>query len=62
GLAGVLVILAVFLLWRLYDLFLKDGRWAEELKSETKNTTQAEINEGKRKLDELTSTLEEVSK
>ncbi len=62
GLAGVLVILAVFLLWRLYDLFLKNGRWAEELKSETKNTTQAEINEGKRKLDDLTSTLEEVSK
>jgi len=62
GLAGILVILAVFLLWRLYDLFLKNGRWAEELKSETKNTTQAEINEGKRKLDELTSTLEEVSK
>ena len=62
GLASVLVILAVFLLWRLYDLFLKNGRWAEELKYETRVTTEAEIAEGKRKLDELTATLEEVSK
>jgi len=61
GLAGVLVILAVFLLWRLYDLFLKKGRWAEELKHETRATTEAEIAEGKKKLEELTATLEEVS-
>jgi hypothetical protein len=62
GLAGILVILAVFLLWRLYDLFLKNGRWAEELKSETKKTTLAEIEESKQKLEKLNSTLEEVSK
>ena len=61
GLAGVLVILAVFLLWRLYDLFLKKGRWAEELKFETKAAAEAEIAEGKRKLEELAATLEEVS-
>ncbi len=61
GLAGVLVILAVFLLWRLYDLFLKNGRWAEELKFETKAIAEAEIVEGKRKLEELAATLEEVS-
>ena len=61
GLAGVLVILAVFLLWRLYDLFLKKGRWAEELRSETRATTEAEIADGKKKLEELTATLEEVS-
>lgn len=61
GLAGVLVILAVFLLWRLYDLFLQRGRWAEELKLEQKMSTEAEIAEGKRKLEELTATLEEVS-
>jgi hypothetical protein len=61
GLAGVLVILAVFMLWRLYDLFLRKGRWAEELRSETKAATEAEIAEGKRKLAELTARLEEVS-
>jgi hypothetical protein len=30
GLGVVLVVLAIFLLWRLYDLFRKKGRWAEE--------------------------------
>ena len=62
GLAGVLVILAVFLLWRLYDLFLKNGRWAEELRLETKAIAEAEIAEGKRELEEMEATLEEVSK
>ena len=61
GLAGVLVILAVFLLWRLYDLFLSKGRWAEELRSETRAAAEAEIAEGKRKLAELALRLEEVS-
>lgn len=31
GLALVLVVLAIFMFWRLYDLFRKDGRWKEEL-------------------------------
>jgi hypothetical protein len=31
GLALVLVVLAAFMLWRLFDLFKKDGRWAKEL-------------------------------
>lgn len=31
GLASVLVALAAFMLWRLFDLFKKDGRWAKEL-------------------------------
>jgi hypothetical protein len=61
GLAGVLVILAIFLLWRLYDLFLKNGRWARELNAEMKLTIETEIEEGKRKLEELTSALKEVS-
>jgi len=34
GLALVLVVLAIFLLWRLFDLFKKDGRWAAELADE----------------------------
>jgi hypothetical protein len=62
GLAGVLVVLALFLLWRLYDLFKRNGRWAEELKDERIQTTEQEINEGKRKLAELEASLKEVSK
>jgi uncharacterized membrane protein YfcA len=62
GLAGVLVVLAVFLLWRLYDLFLKNGRWADELKEETILITEAELEAGKRKLAELEETLKEVSR
>jgi len=62
GLAAVLVIVAVFLLWRLYDLFLKKGRWAEELAQEQKTIIESEIEEQKQKLKDLTASLEEVSK
>jgi hypothetical protein len=31
GLAVVLVALALFLIWSIYDLFKKDGRWSKEL-------------------------------
>jgi hypothetical protein len=31
GLALVLTVLALFLIWRLFDLFKKDGRWSHEL-------------------------------
>ena len=34
GLALVLVALAIFLFWRLFDLFKKDGRWKQELDEE----------------------------
>ena len=62
GLAAVLVALAVFMLWRLYDLFLSKGRWADELKTERKLDAEVEIAESKQKLDELQATLEEESK
>ena len=62
GLAAVLVALAVFMLWRLYDLFLSKGRWADELKVERKLDAQVEIAESKQKLEELQATLEEESK
>ena len=62
GLAAVLVALAVFMLWRLYDLFTKDGRWAEELAEDRKASTQAEIEANKQKLKELEANLEEMSK
>ncbi len=31
GLAITLVALAMFLIWSLYDLFKKDGRWRKEI-------------------------------
>lgn len=34
GLALVLVVLAIFLLWRLMDLFKREGRWSQELVQE----------------------------
>jgi hypothetical protein len=34
GLALVLIILAVFMVWRLVDLFKRKGRWATELAEE----------------------------
>jgi large-conductance mechanosensitive channel len=61
GLAAVLVALAVFMLWRLYDLLQAKGYWARELAAEKKQTTEAEIEEQKRKLEELTAALKEVS-
>jgi hypothetical protein len=61
GLALVLVILAVFLLWRLYDLFLKQGRWAEELRQEQTDDLKTQIEEQKQILKELSESLEEVS-
>jgi hypothetical protein len=61
GLAAVLVILALFLIWRLYDLFQRKGRWATELANEKRINAEAEIEEQKQKLKELTSALEEVS-
>lgn len=62
GLAAVLVALAVIMLWRLYDLFLSEGRWASELSAESKLKKEAEIAESKQKLKELEAALEEVSK
>jgi len=62
GLASVLLALAIFMLWRLYDLFTHKGQWAKEMESEKKRNTEAEIIEKKRKLEELTAELEEVSK
>jgi MFS family permease len=62
GLGAILVALLVFMLWRLFDLLKKDGRWAHDLAVETKLSTEAEIEENKRKLEELEATLKEVSK
>jgi hypothetical protein len=61
GLAVVLVVLALFLIWRLYDLFRAEGRWAEELATERTAAALDEIEEKKRRLEELNEGLEGVS-
>jgi len=61
GLAVVLVALAIFMGWRLIDLFKKDGFWSKEFASERKTNAEAEIEEQKRKLEELQKILEEES-
>jgi Na+-transporting methylmalonyl-CoA/oxaloacetate decarboxylase gamma subunit len=61
GLGVVLVVLAIFLIWRLYDLFKDKGYWQEEFKTEKKINAEAELEEQKRKMEELKATLEEVS-
>ncbi len=60
GLAAVLVVLAVFLLWRLYDLFLKNGRWNRELQQDTIATLKARIEHKKQSLKEMEDKLEEI--
>jgi len=62
GLAAVLMVLAIFMLWRLYDLFQAKGYWMQELKSERKKAAEAEIVEQKRRLEELNTALKEASK
>lgn len=59
GIAGTLVVLGVLMGWRLYDLFLKKGRWAKELQTEKRKATKAEIEEKQRQLRKLKATFEE---
>ncbi|KAA3644172.1 MAG: hypothetical protein DWQ07_18860 [Chloroflexi bacterium] len=61
GLALVLIALAIFMGWRLYDLFRKDGRWSKELAAEKKTSAQSQIEEQQQRLKELQATLEETS-
>ena len=62
GLGAILVLLAIFMGWRLIDLFAKDGVWSNEFDAEKKANAKADIEEQKRKLAELQATLDEVSK
>ncbi len=61
GLAVVLVALAIFMIWRLYDLFRANGFWQQELIEERKAVAKAEFEEQQRKLEELKAIIEEVS-
>ena len=62
GLGAVLVLLAVFMGWRLIDLFVKDGVWSNEFEAEKNANARADIEDQKRKLAELEATLKDVSK
>ena len=61
GLGILLVALALFMLWRLYDLFQAKGHWAKEYSTEKKLNAESELAEQKRKLEELNAILKEVS-
>ncbi|MCP4139240.1 MAG: hypothetical protein GY755_02930 [Chloroflexi bacterium] len=62
GLAAILVLLAIFLGWRLIDLFAKDGVWSNEFAAEKQANAKADLEAQKQKLAEIQATLDEVSK
>jgi len=60
GLGIVLVIFALFMIWRLYDLFQDKGLWEKEFSEEKQLGAKKELEEQKRKLAELEANLKEV--
>ncbi len=62
GLAMVLVVLAIVMIWRLVDLFLEKGSWQQELEMEQKAALQAEMEEQKQRLEEIQAILQEAEK
>jgi hypothetical protein len=61
GLASVLVALALFMGWRLVDLFRKKGIWTRELSQERQRMAALELAEQERRKEELTAVLKETS-
>lgn len=61
GLATVLVVVAVFMGWRLLDLFRKKGVWTTELSQERQQSAALELAEQERRKEELTAVLKESS-
>lgn len=61
GLALVLTALALFMIWRLYDLFRKRGVWARELEAERQRTARQALAEQEQKLEKLNAVLEKRS-
>ncbi|MCZ7666964.1 MAG: hypothetical protein M5U34_06945 [Chloroflexi bacterium] len=61
GLASVLVVLALFMGWRLVDLFRKKGIWTTELSQERQQAAELELVEQERRKEELTAVLKESS-
>jgi len=44
--------------WRLVDLFRRKGVWSSELEAERRRAAQMELEEGRRKVDELSAVLQ----
>jgi len=61
GLASVLVALALFMGWRLVDLFRRKGIWTRELSQERQRMAALELAEQERRKEELTAVLKETS-
>jgi hypothetical protein len=61
GLGAVLILLGIFMIWRLIDLFSTDGVWHREFVDEKERVAKQELDEQKRKLAELQAALKEVS-
>jgi hypothetical protein len=61
GLGILLVALAIFMIWRVYDLLQQKGHWSKEYVTERRLSAEAELVEQKRKVEELNAILKEVS-
>lgn len=57
GLALVLTALAIFMVWRMVDLFRKKGIWSRELRAERRHAAQMELEEQQRKMAEIKAVL-----
>ncbi|GAB4482845.1 MAG: hypothetical protein Kow0088_25870 [Anaerolineales bacterium] len=62
GLASVLLILAIFLIWRLYDLFRDQGVWKREFSEEKRQIAEQELREQEQRAEELKAILKEAVK
>ncbi len=62
GLGAILIIFAMFMVWRLYDLFQDKGLWERERQQEKQLGAEREIEEQKRKLAELQDALKDVAR
>jgi hypothetical protein len=60
GLATVLAVLAIFMVWRLVDLLRRKGVWAMELDKERRRAAALELAEQERRREELATMLEEA--
>lgn len=61
GLGVVLVVLALLMIWRLYDLFQPTGRWRTEMEPDRQSLGNREVEDSDRKL-ELEELLQEGSR
>jgi hypothetical protein len=61
GLGAILVLVFIFMGWRLIDLFIDDGVWSHEFEAEWKANAIAEIEAQKQRVAELQAKLDEVS-